>query len=340
MQELGHSDLDVTLQTLNYATRLLASELDRERLVERALDTLCDFGRARRAALLTLDEDRHTLEVAGELSHAGMVDPAHEIQVAGSPFEPLIAERLPAAYPGLPGSSLPLPAPARDGATYTCLCLPLVGAQNQVIGVATLERPPDQPLGDSEQQVLNVVVTLIAVALENARLFNLATVDGLTGLYVRRYFEIRIAEEIARIRRHGGCLALLMTDIDHFKGFNDTYGHQTGDYVLRELATLLRGMVRTGHDIACRYGGEEFVTVFPMTTLTGAHEVAERIRVRCEEKRLEFQGQTLQLTVSGGVAALSEEEMLTAEELVGRADAMLYEAKESGRNRVVVWPGG
>ncbi|NUP98480.1 MAG: diguanylate cyclase, partial [Armatimonadetes bacterium] len=250
-------DLELTLQTLNYATRMLASELDAVRLVSLALDTLADFGRASRVALLRVHEDEQTVEVAGELSRSGLVDPDRRIVLAASPLGQVVRSRQFETFGIAPDESLPLPFEGDGPAGRECLCLPLLGSHNDVIAIATCDRATLDPLAEFDLQVLRIIGTLIGAALENSRLFQLATVDGLTGLYVRRYFEIRLAEELARVRRLGGQVALLMTDIDHFKQFNDTYGHQVGDHVLRRMADLLKDSIRRGIDIPCRYGGEE-----------------------------------------------------------------------------------
>jgi diguanylate cyclase (GGDEF)-like protein len=179
----------------------------------------------------------------------------------------------------------------------------------------------------------------LAVSLENARLFHLTTVDGLTGLYARRYFEMRLEEEVARLARHGGSLALLLTDIDRFKVINDRYGHQQGDRVLCDLAGLLRATVRKGVDLPCRYGGDEFATILPVTDRKGACEMAERVRRSCEEHRVASPVGPIAITLSGGVATMDREHLLSGEELVRRADTALYQAKSEGRNRVCAWWG-
>ncbi len=339
MLEPSPADFEVTLQTLNYATRLLASELDSGLLVDRALDALADFGRGQRVAMLDVPEDGDELEVAGELTRRGLTDPDRRIAWRGQPLETIISDRQAASYALAPDDTLPLPVASGGQAGRECYCLPLVGSQNRAIAVATIDRPLSDPLSEHDQQVLKVVATLVAVSLENARLFKLATVDGLTDLYVRRFFEIRLAEEIARVRRHGGCLALLMTDIDRFKLFNDTYGHQTGDQVLRDIARLLKESVRLQVDVPCRYGGEEFVTILPATDLAGAQEVAERLRRTCAETVFGTADQPLRVTLSGGLAALDQATLVNEQEFIRRADAALYQAKAAGRNRVCAWRG-
>lgn len=336
MAEARPHALDLTLQTLNDATRLLASEKDEGRLIERALDTLADFGRSERVALWMIQEGGRALVAAGVLSRGKRLRADRVLPVPGTPLEQVMLSRLAESYPLAPDDEFPLPSSESRSCDSQCLCLPLIGNHHLAIGVVTMERSGDA-LSDRQMQVLQVLATLLAVSLENARLFHLATVDWLTGLYVRRYFEIRLQEEVARIARHGGVVSLVLTDLDGFKEVNDRYGHQQGDRVLRELAVLLRATIRKGIDLPCRYGGEEFAAILPVTDLDGACEMAERFRRSCEDSRFPGQAEAITLTLSGGVATTDRDHLLSAEELVRRADAMLYEAKKSGRNRTCAW---
>ncbi|MEB3196410.1 MAG: diguanylate cyclase, partial [Candidatus Sericytochromatia bacterium] len=190
---------------------------------------------------------------------------------------------------------------------------------------------------EKEVQVLQAIANTAALAVQNARHYREATVDHLTGLYVRSLFLRRTDEEIRRTRRFGGRFSLLVLDIDHFKKFNDSHGHQTGDAVLRLVAKTVREAVRVGLDVPCRYGGEEMVILLPETDTAGAIVSAERIRRQIELATLPGpDGSPLRVTVSVGVAtfpAMAE----TATELFERADQALYVSKREGRNRVSVY---
>jgi len=158
--------------------------------------------------------------------------------------------------------------------------------------------------------------------------------DALTGLYTRRVFDEALAELTAQPR--SAPVALLMIDLDHFKRINDTHGHRVGDEVLRAVSDAIRSEVRSGTDIAARYGGEEIAVIAPATEVGGAEELADRIRAHVEELKFVAGGTLVSVTVSAGVAALQphESEHDPARALVERADAHLYEAKSAGRNQV------
>ena len=162
-----------------------------------------------------------------------------------------------------------------------------------------------------------------------------AVTDALTGLNNRRYLDTHLATLVDRSNRRGRPLSVLITDIDHFKAINDTHGHEGGDDVLRDFARRVRGAVR-GADLACRYGGEEFVVVMPDTTSDIAAQVAERLReaVAAAPFKISATGVAAPVTTSVGIATL-EANGEGADALLRRADKALYQAKNDGRNRVV-----
>lgn len=157
--------------------------------------------------------------------------------------------------------------------------------------------------------------------------------DALTGLYNRRYFERRLREESAHARRHKRPFSLIIIDIDHFKLINDTYGHEDGDKVLRHLAELITASLRED-DIACRYGGEEFVLLLRATPGASARVVANRLKTSVAAKGIVLGEEERHITFSGGVAAADERNMYFCDGIVDRADKALYRAKRGGRNRV------
>ncbi len=165
------------------------------------------------------------------------------------------------------------------------------------------------------------------------RTFKMSATDPLTTVYNRRYFQQALDAEVSRAQRHERGLALIMLDIDHFKAVNDEHGHPAGDAVLRVVAHEMASLLRE-HDVIARYGGEEFAVILPETDKRGIVAVAERLRERVEKTPVEHHGKLIAVTVSAGCAVLRGGE--TSAVLIAHADSKLYEAKASGRNRVVI----
>jgi len=162
----------------------------------------------------------------------------------------------------------------------------------------------------------------------------LAYLDGLTGIFNRRYFEMRIVEEIERARRYGTAMSVIMADIDDFKCLNDEFGHLLGDEVLRQISSLFHQQLRK-IDVVCRYGGEEFAILLTHTTAKQAAVIAEKLRKLVE--KWQFPGVPRAVTISAGVAAFPGHGK-TRDEIIRAADNGLYGAKQCGRNRVVLSP--
>lgn len=163
----------------------------------------------------------------------------------------------------------------------------------------------------------------------------MAVTDDLTGLYNRRYFDRHLNVLLGKAQSQDKNLAVMILDIDHFKSVNDTYGHDAGDVVLKEFSARVKRNIR-GVDLACRFGGEEFVVIMPDTDVTSAELIAERVRQAIAEKGFDIKGQRpLSVTVSAGVS-FNENAADTPESLIKRADLALYRAKREGRNRVIL----
>jgi len=211
--------------------------------------------------------------------------------------------------------------------------IPLV-AKNEPLGLLVLEDPKNgEPFIDDDRVLLRQLGSQIAIAIHNAKLYALAVTDGLTGLFVRRYFDLRMEEECAVAARYNRAFSILLFDIDHFKKFNDTHGHQTGDLVLQQFARLLEDSTRDS-DISCRYGGEEMTVILPETGLQEAALLANKLCALVRQHSfMGSEGQTLAVTTSIGVAQYHRA-LQHPKALVEAADRALYRAKELGRNRV------
>lgn len=177
-----------------------------------------------------------------------------------------------------------------------------------------------------------------AVQEQNRQLQDMANRDGLTGLYNHRYFHEQLTQDFRRAKRYHEDLSCVMLDIDFFKKFNDTYGHQTGDLVLKALSRVIRLATRES-DLAARYGGEEFALILYRTDGTAACQAAERLRKMVESHKVKDNDKLLYVTISVGVATFPNERIEDAKDLVECADQALYKAKANGRNRVEVFEG-
>ncbi|HEY9898832.1 MAG TPA: diguanylate cyclase [Pantanalinema sp.] len=216
----------------------------------------------------------------------------------------------------------------------TVMCVPLMVKQ-EPLGVLYVDsQAVVNAFGPRDLDLLQAIASQASVAIQNAKLYERATVDGLTRLYVRSYFEQRLASEVRRAQRYGTPLSLAMMDIDHFKKFNDTYGHATGDDVLRLVAGVIKAQIREDVDIPGRFGGEEMLVLMPETDEAGAMVLAERLREAIAGTDLQGPGgEILHVYVSIGVASLGPHAK-TPVELVEFADQALYASKRNGRNRV------
>jgi diguanylate cyclase (GGDEF)-like protein len=214
------------------------------------------------------------------------------------------------------------------------LAVPLK-ARNRTLGALMLTGPRGS-FDAASHRVLGILANQAAATLslikDRERQKELAVRDGLTNLYNRRAFNELLAQAVAREDRQGGCLALILLDLDHFKKLNDTYGHPAGDEALRATARVLTQHLRKG-DQAARYGGEEFVVILPGTEEAGALNLAERVREAIHSHRLVFEGARIAISASLG-AAVWPGDGKDPEALLGSADRALYASKQAGRNRV------
>ncbi len=186
-----------------------------------------------------------------------------------------------------------------------------------------------------EMQYISRIVRFAAIALENANLYHQATTDRMTKLFSHHFFEKVLDDEIQRARRYGKTFSLIMFDIDHFKSFNDTYGHLQGDIIIKEIAKIVLKSIRQ-IDFAARYGGEEFAVILPEVDIEGAAVVAERLRSLIEKHPFPGDSEPLHVTISLGVAEFDPETIHSVSQMVNEADKALYESKENGRNRVTL----
>ena len=216
------------------------------------------------------------------------------------------------------------------------LCVPLI-TKGEAIGVINISNKKNNALfNQKDLDFMSSLANQAAIAIDNAKLYELATKDGLTKLYINRHFMTLLDNEVRRCARYKHNMSLIMLDIDDFKQINDNYGHLMGDQILREVANCINTTVRK-IDIAARYGGEEFVILLPETTKEGASIIAERLRRNIENIEVQSSGNAVvKTTVSMGISQFMEDAD-NAKDLIDFADKALYHSKKTGKNLVSVY---
>ncbi len=317
----------------------VSSSLDFRNVLEEAVRVAVEDLGAAAAGLFLYDRESDTLALAAERDlPEGFRHRFQRFPVEGFHNEMVIRDARMNVLDNVSEVSefveLGLPQRVPPLGQYACIPIRRGERVEGVLGVLQFE---GVPFDDETLRIYELIGLHIGIALKNAAryesLHQRATTDGLTGAYNRGYFDEFIASELARARRYSHDLSVLMLDIDRFKEFNDSHGHQAGDKALRDIVTIMQSAVRNV-DLISRYGGEEFSVVLPETGEAGALRVAEKFRQRLESELTEGR----ELTVSIGVSCfqLGVDE-IDAEELVGRADSALYAAKQAGRNCVRSW---
>ncbi|MDQ2085025.1 diguanylate cyclase [Herbivorax sp. ANBcel31] len=217
------------------------------------------------------------------------------------------------------------------------ICIPLL-TKTKKFGLVLIEHKLANAFDDNNLRLMNIIGRQVGIAMENAELYQkmheLATIDNLTKVYNRLSFQEKLKDEFEIAKKNNYPLSLAIFDIDHFKKFNDTYGHLFGDKVLKHIASLIKNSLRSG-DLIARYGGEEFVIVLPKTDISRAVEKVENLRKKLEQTTIKDELVSASVTVSFGVSCYPEFAQ-TESDLLKTADNALYDAKESGRNCVKV----
>ncbi len=210
------------------------------------------------------------------------------------------------------------------------MSVPLI-VKERIIGVVNVSKSVANYFVERDFNLFNALALQCAIAIDNAVLYKLAITDGLTKLYLHRYFQQRLSNEMSLSDRYGYKFSLIITDIDHFKKFNDNYGHQVGDHVLREVARIVQQSVREV-DIVARYGGEEFAVICPQKSNEDTIIPAERIRKAMESYNFMVNGERVPITISLGMSEYPTDAR-EKKDLIECADVALYSSKQNGRNR-------
>ena len=320
------------------ANRMLSSSLEPRLVLDALMEKARDVLQAEASSLMLLDED--TKELYFHTIKGSKADALKDIRLKlGEGISGWVAEH---AQPVLVADCQNDPRFSRKAdedsgfETLSMMCVPLQVRRGVIGTVQVLNKISREPFNDRDLKFFQLLADQAAVAIENARLHEMATVDGMTGLYLKTYFLARLEDSFRRVRQFGGELSLLMSDIDHFKKVNDQYGHQGGDQALITLAQVIRDTVQhlDTEDLAGRYGGEEFCVLLPTSGPQEALAVAERIRKNIEAHPIPIEDKQAAITISIGVSSwsLHSQWIHEAEDFVKLADEALYICKDRGRN--------
>ena len=326
----------VHLEMLNRLSRTLSRTLELEKVLDMIADITLEVAKAERTFIMLWEDEQLTFGAGRD--HDGPLPPQASREISRTICQKVVDTQQPVTVVDAGrDEEFSTKMSVVNLKLTSVVAVPLVG-QSGLTGVLYVDsRSKVGTALEKEVAVLQAIANTAALAVDNARLYRQATIDHLTGLYVRSFFLMRMEEEIRRTRRFGGKFSLLVMDIDHFKKFNDTYGHQTGDAVLRVVAKTIRDAIRVGLDLPCRYGGEEMLVLLPETDTSGALITAERIRKLIETASLPGpEGEALKITISIGLATFPGMAD-SSTELFERADQALYASKHNGRNRCTVY---
>ena len=324
-------------KSLKDVTSTLASSLSLDRVTELLLDNILHvIGKTESALLFLVDTERQELNLAssrmGRYFDNGVKAKKGDLldEWVFKQRQCLLVEDIKKDFRFSEEKIMEYPRPYRS-----VILSPLV-EENKLIGIVRLEHSKPNNYTSEDLRLLDILCDIGAVSLQNASLYkqtlDLAITDGLTGLYLRRYFLDRFSEELSRSLRSDLEVSILMIDIDNFKGYNDKYGHMAGDIVLRTISKAIEGVAENA--IIARYGGEEFCALLPETEKKTAKNMADKLRKTVKNEVIELRRLKTNVTVSIGVASFPDDAKVR-DELIQKADERLYRAKRQGRNKVV-----
>jgi diguanylate cyclase (GGDEF)-like protein len=319
------------LDTLVEVTRLINSTLDPQLVRRKAIEAATTLLDAEAASLLLVDDTSDDLFFDVAVGDRGTAVRTQRIPRGQGIGGWVIDHDEPVIVPDASADERFFSrVDENSGFTTRDLIVVPVKTKGMVLGALEGINKKRGHFDDGDLLALYGLANQVALAIENARLYQASITDGLTGLYQRRYFDMRLDDEVSRVNRFSQPLSVMLADIDHFKRINDEDGHPAGDAVLRTVAQIFERSLRVG-DVVARYGGEEFGFILPHVDAAGARTVAERLREAVAAEPIEGRD----VTISFGVAhCAGEVPDLTPARFVAEADKSLYAAKDAGRNRV------
>lgn len=341
-QEVKIMDLNKTLHNLSILYNISQAVNfidDLKRLISVILDKALDTINAEKGSLMLYDPSDNTLQVKVVF---GLKDKKYEDDINNGiieckKFQPntgiagkVFAEKR-SIITNLGGRDPRFNQYNSENNVSSLICVPLI-AKGECIGIINITNKKNGKLFNKKDlEFVEALANQAAIAVDNAQLYELATKDGLTKLYIHRHFYFLLESEIKRVERYHHVLSLLMLDIDDFKQVNDTYGHLVGDMVLKEIASTIQRTIRHV-DIPARYGGEEFTIILPETAALNAVIIAERLRKRISEIQVKIDNNTvISPTVSIGISEYPNAST-DIKELIDYADKAMYASKDCGKN--------
>ncbi|MBV9216009.1 MAG: sensor domain-containing diguanylate cyclase, partial [Acidobacteria bacterium] len=326
-------------ETLSNAVRSVAQSLrdiDEGNFWLSLTQTSAELIGAERSSLLIYDGPSDMLQIRAIIGARGTIDPNEEPGVRVSRI--VFGRNEPAVIADVTRTGLEPAPPERKYKTNSFLSCPITLSGRHLGVMNFTDRASAEPFDEASLELFQAIEPQLAVAIDRALLKEragqfeqLSVTDPLTGLLNRRYIEERLMEEVKRSNRHGFPMSFMMLDVDHFKSYNDEFGHPAGDVALKMVGHVIRETLRAA-DVAARFGGEEFSILLPQTTAEEAAMIAERIRHNVEYADFPHR----KVTITIGVASCSAE-LCSSPNIISAADKALYDAKRSGRNRVKLY---
>lgn len=322
------------LSTLYDVGKAVTSELNFVKLQNMILDIVAKVLKAEKGSLMLIDDAEKTLTIGVAIGLSDEITRETRLEVGDSVAGWVVKHRKFLFVKNVEEDEEFLNIKKQNVKAGTLMCAPLI-SKDKIMGALNVSKSTPGSFSDNDFELFVNLANQVAIAIDNARLYRYAVTDEMTKLYNHRYFQQRLDEELLRADRYEDHISLLILDVDHFKHFNDTYGHPEGDRVLKTVARLIEKSIRE-IDIAARYGGEEFVVICPEKSGTGALVPAERIRKAIEGFDFRINGVHVPITVSVG-AACYPDNATTKAELIKKSDTALYYSKENGRNRSTLY---
>ncbi|MEK7485824.1 MAG: diguanylate cyclase [Planctomycetota bacterium] len=328
------------LKSLNKASQWLSSNLDKANIIKEASGFASTNLKCQRVSFLILEEGASIATLSFSFGIKRDLWPKIQVPLGEQLVGKAIQENLPILYPSASPNSLLKNwnlDPNRGYRTNSFIIVPVsikdssTGKLNRVGAICVTDKMNQSDFTESDLEHLQILASQTGISFKNADLYEKATVDVLTRIYVRQYFFIKLEE----LFEESEPFSLLLLDLDHFKSVNDRYGHPAGDEILRETGTLLKQVVGT-RGVCCRYGGEEFAILLPHFDSSGAQEIAQQINSTFRNFVFNARSQApLHCTISIGISSHKAKD--TPELLISKADRALYQTKDKGRDQFTVW---